>query len=73
MQISQLVPGLVYFVMLKVAKQVLLILLDTEDNFRRAARKHFFEAEVGAILQCRPILCQPKKILQEFLKARTKK
>jgi hypothetical protein len=39
MQISQLVPGLVYFVMLKVAQQVLLILLDMEDNSRRAARK----------------------------------
>jgi len=39
MQISQLVPGLVYFVMLKVAQQVLLILLDVEDNSRRAARK----------------------------------
>jgi hypothetical protein len=39
LQISQLVPGLVYFVMLKVAQQVLLILLDVEDNSRRAARK----------------------------------
>ena len=39
MQISQLVPGLVYFVMLKVAQQVVLILLDVEDNSRRAARK----------------------------------
>ena len=39
MQISQLVPGLVYFVMLKIAQQVLLILLDVEDNTRRAARK----------------------------------
>ena len=39
MQISQLVPGLVYFVMLKVAQQVLLILMDVEDNSRRAARK----------------------------------
>ena len=39
MQISQLVPGLVYFIMLKVAQQVLLILLDVEDNSRRAARK----------------------------------
>ena len=39
LQISQLVPGLVYFVMLKVAQQVLLILLDIEDNSRRAARK----------------------------------
>jgi hypothetical protein len=39
MQISQLIPGLVYFVMLKVAQQVLLILLDVEDNSRRAARK----------------------------------
>lgn len=39
MQISQLVPGLVYFVMLKIAQQVLLILLDVEDNSRRAARK----------------------------------
>ena len=39
MQISQLVPGLVYFVMLKIAQQVLLILLDVEDNTRRTARK----------------------------------
>jgi hypothetical protein len=39
LQISQLVPGLVYFVMLKVAQQVVLILLDVEDNSRRAARK----------------------------------
>jgi hypothetical protein len=39
MQISQLIPGLVYFVMLKIAQQVLLILLDMEDNTRRAARK----------------------------------
>lgn len=39
LQISQLVPGLVYFVMLKIAQQVLLILLDMEDNSRRAARK----------------------------------
>lgn len=39
MQISQLVPGLVYFVMLKVAQQVILILMDVEDNSRRAARK----------------------------------
>ena len=39
MQISQLVPGLVYFVMLKIAQQILLILLDVEDNSRRAARK----------------------------------
>ena len=39
MQIAQLVPGLVYFVMLKIAQQVLLILLDVEDNTRRTARK----------------------------------
>ena len=39
LQISQLVPGLVYFVMLKISQQVLLILLDVEDNSRRAARK----------------------------------
>ena len=39
LQISQLIPGLVYFVTLKVAQQVLLILLDVEDNSRRAARK----------------------------------
>lgn len=39
LQISQLVPGLVYFVTLKVAQQMLLILLDVEDNSRRAARK----------------------------------
>ena len=38
-QLSQLSPGLVYFVMLKTAQQVLLILLDMEDNSRRAARK----------------------------------
>lgn len=38
LQISQLVPGLVYFVMLKIAQQILLILLDVEDNSRRAAR-----------------------------------
>lgn len=38
-QISQLPPGLVYFIMLKTAQQVLLILLDIEDNSRRAARK----------------------------------
>ena len=39
MQISQLIPGLVYFVMLKIAQQVLLILLDVEDNSRRAAKR----------------------------------
>jgi len=39
MQISQLSPGLVYFAMLKTAQYVLLILLDVEDNSRRAARK----------------------------------
>lgn len=39
MQISQLTPGLVYFIMLKVAQQAILILLDVEDNTRRAARK----------------------------------
>jgi hypothetical protein len=39
LQISQLIPGLVYFVMLKIAQHVLLILLDVEDNSRRAARK----------------------------------
>jgi hypothetical protein len=39
MQISQVIPGLVYFIMLKVAQQVILILLDVEDNSRRAARK----------------------------------
>ena len=39
MQLSQLSPGLVYFTMLKVAQQALLILLDVEDNSRRAARK----------------------------------
>jgi hypothetical protein len=37
--ITQLAPGLVYFAMLKVAQQALLILLDVEDNSRRAARK----------------------------------
>ena len=39
LQISQLVPGLVYFVMLKAAQQVLLIPLHMEDNSRRAARR----------------------------------
>ena len=39
MQISQLSPGLVYFTMLKTAQHALLILLDVEDNSRRAARK----------------------------------
>lgn len=39
MQISQLAPGLLYFTLLKTAQQVLLILLDVEDNARRAARK----------------------------------
>jgi len=32
-------PGVVYFVMLKVTQQVLLILLDVEDTSCRAARK----------------------------------
>jgi len=39
LQVSQLMPGVVYFIMLKVAQQALLILLDVEDNSRRAARK----------------------------------
>lgn len=39
LQLSQLAPGLVYFSILKVAQQALLILLDVEDNSRRAARK----------------------------------
>jgi hypothetical protein len=39
MQISQITPGLVYFILLRVAQQALLILLDVEDNSRRAARK----------------------------------
>lgn len=39
LQFSQLSPGIVYFIMLKVAQQALLILLDVEDNSRRAARK----------------------------------
>jgi hypothetical protein len=39
MQISQISPGLVYFILLKVAQQALLILLDVEDNSRRTARK----------------------------------
>lgn len=39
MQMSQLAPGLLYFTLLKTAQQVLLILLDVEDNSRRAARK----------------------------------
>jgi hypothetical protein len=38
-QISQLSPGLVYFTTLKIAQYALLILLDVEDNSRRAARK----------------------------------
>lgn len=38
-QVSQLVPGLVYFIMLKAVQQLLLILLDVEDNSRRGARK----------------------------------
>lgn len=37
--VIQLAPGLVYFAMLKTAQQALLILLDMEDNSRRAARK----------------------------------
>jgi hypothetical protein len=41
MQLSTLSPGLVYFAMLKVAQQALLILLDLEDNSRRAARKDY--------------------------------
>ena len=32
-------PGLVYFLTLKIAQQVLLILLDVEENSRRSARK----------------------------------
>ena len=39
LQISQLIPGLVYFLILKIAQQIILILLDVEDNSRRAARK----------------------------------
>lgn len=39
LQLSQLAPGLLYFTLLKVAQQVILILLDVEDNSRRAARK----------------------------------
>ena len=39
MQTSQMIPGLVYFTMLKTAQHILLILLDVEDNSRRAARK----------------------------------
>lgn len=39
LQISQLSPGAVYFIMLKIAQQALLILLDVEDNSRRAARQ----------------------------------
>lgn len=37
--LAQLVPGLLYFSMLKVGQQVLLILLEVEDNSRRSARK----------------------------------
>lgn len=36
--IQQLVPGVVYFVLLKAVQQILLIFLDVEDNSRRAAR-----------------------------------
>ncbi len=39
LQLSQLMPGIVYFIELKVAQQVLLILMDVEDNTRRAAKK----------------------------------
>lgn len=35
---TQLAPGLLYFTALKVAQQVLLILLEVEDTSRRAAR-----------------------------------
>ena len=34
----QLAPGLAYFVVMKTVQHVLLILLDVEDNSRRAAR-----------------------------------
>lgn len=37
-QVTQLTPGVVYFVLFKTAQHVLLILLDVEDNARRAAR-----------------------------------
>jgi hypothetical protein len=36
--IQQLTPGVVYFVLMQVAQQLLLIFLDVEDNSRRAAR-----------------------------------
>lgn len=36
--IQQLVPGVVYFVLMKAVQQILLIFLDVEDNSRRAAR-----------------------------------
>lgn len=39
MQFSTLVPGVVYFIIVKIAQQALLILLDVEDNSRRAARR----------------------------------
>jgi hypothetical protein len=39
LQLTQLAPGLVYFILLKIAQQALLILLDMEDNSRRAARR----------------------------------
>ena len=37
MHLLQLAPGLLYFILLKVAQHILLILLDVEDNSRRAA------------------------------------
>jgi hypothetical protein len=36
---TQLAPGLLYFTMLKIGQQALLILLEMEDNSRRAAKK----------------------------------
>jgi hypothetical protein len=36
--IQQLVPGVVYFILMKAVEQILLIFLDVEDNSRRAAR-----------------------------------
>lgn len=36
--IQQLVPGVVYFILMRAVQQILLIFLDVEDNSRRAAR-----------------------------------
>jgi len=36
--IQQLIPGVVYFILMRAVEQILLIFLDVEDNSRRAAR-----------------------------------